>query len=392
MHITQANLYNFRKSVSTTWGAPVTNQRDCIGLSVDIHKKTGLRVASHTLRRFFGLVAFDGKFRKTTLDALATYAGYDSCEELLHRFKDEEDMVELLVKLQVQDVDIDEYYINRLLEREISMEAVMMAGHMILVRLEQGDYERVIRLFNTLRPLDTLSERFYAICYVFAHYVAPKFYALDDETFIRKLMKETVYLDLILSFFVPFDEMHLGFGQQIRWMLELSDDGEHQAFGNSLLATQALLEGDFDLAQVHFDGITQSNTPYFSILQGRIDALEYFLKGMGVEDAREQFNPTANNEVFYFKAVIPLLVIMDDSKTLEYIIEKFRIDSVQTNHWMEESVQKQILLAKAWLLAKSGKRKASEYILNELEDFTFPRDYQGSSVRIIRATRELLKG
>lgn len=318
------------------------------------------------------------------------YAGYDSCEELLDRFKDEEDLVELLVKLQVQDVDIDEYYINRLLERDISMEAVMMAGHMILIRLEQGDYERVIRLFNTLRPLDTQSERYFAICYVFAHYVAPKFYALDDEDFIRKLMTETVYLDLVLSFFVPFDEMHNGFGQQIRWMLELSDNGEHQAYGNSLLATQALLEGDLDLAQAHFDGITPSETPYFSILQGRIDTLEYVLKGMSTEDAKAQFTPTPNSEVFYFKAVIPLLVVLDESETLEYVIDAFQIDSVQTNHWMEESVQKQIQLAKAWLLAKAGVKAESVRILEELKAFTFPRDYIGASTRIIRATRDVL--
>lgn len=391
MYITQATLHNFRKSITKAWGEPVTSQRACTALSAAILKKTGLRVASHTLRRFFGLVAFDGQFRKTTLDALAIYAGYDSSEEILDRFKDEEDLVELLVKLQVQDVDIDEYYINRLIERDVSMEVVMMAGHMILIRLEQGDYERVIRLFNTLRPLDTQKERYFAICYVFAHYVAPKFYTLEDEEFIRKLMKETVYLDLVLSFFVPFDEMHLGFGQQIRWMLELSEDGEHQAFGNSLLSTRALLEGDLDLAQAHFDGITPSETPYFSILQGRIDALEFFLKGMGVEEAKAQFTPPPNGEVFYFKAVIPLLVILNESETLEYIIDAFQIDSLQTNHWMEESVQKQTHLAKAWLLAKAGEKEASERMLAELETFTFPRDYQGASVRIIRATRELLK-
>jgi hypothetical protein len=59
---------------------------------------------------------------------------------------------------------------------------------------------------------------------------------------------------------------------------------------------------------------------------------------------------------------------------------------------MEESVQKQTHLAKAWLLAKAGEREASERILEELKDFPFPRDYQGASVRIIGATRELLKG
>ena len=361
-------------------------------MSAAIKKKTGLRVASHTLRRFFGLVSFDGQFRRTTLDALAVYAGYESSEDLIDQFKDEEDLVELLVKLQVQDVDIDEYYINRLLERDISMEAVMMAGHMILIRLEQGDYDRVIRLFNTLRRIEIKSDRYYAICSVFAHYVAPKFHALDDEAFIKKLMRETVYLDLTLSFFVPFDEMHLGFGKQIRWMLELSENEEHHAFGNSLLATQALLEGDLALAQEHFERIPHNDAPYFPILQGRIDALEYLLNGLGVGDAEEQFSPEANTEVFYFKAIVPLLVILDEAETLRYILDAFKIDLLPTNHWMEASVQKQAQLAKAWLLARDGDYTESSTILNELEDYTFPRDYQGSSERITRAARALLKG
>ena len=47
-------------------------QRDCVALAEAIFEKTNKKVASHTLRRFFGLVAFDGQ-SKSTLDTLANY-------------------------------------------------------------------------------------------------------------------------------------------------------------------------------------------------------------------------------------------------------------------------------------------------------------------------------
>lgn len=390
MYITQAILHNFRKAVTKAWGQPVVTQRDCIDLSEVITEATGQKVASHTLRRFFGLVAFDGQFRKSTLDALAKFTGSSSSEELIDRLKNEEDLVELLVRLQVENVDIDEYYINRLIERDVSMEAVMMAGHMILIRLEQKDYARVIRLLKTLAPLDTKSDRYFAICYVFAHYVAPTFYALEDEEFITQLMLETKYLDLVLSFFVPLDEMDGGFGRQIRLMLELSEDVEHHAFGHSLLATQALLQGDRDLALAHFDGIPPSEEPYFSILQGRIHILQYLLTDATQEAAKDLFSPQPNEEIFYFKAVLPLLVSLNEVDLLEWIIEQYKLDETRANHWMEESVKKQVNLAQAWLLAKKGNAEACRALLEKTEPFPFPKDYRGASQAIIAATRAVL--
>lgn len=390
MYITQAVLHNFRKAITNAWGSPVTSQRDCIQLANHITEKTGRKMASHTLRRFFGLVSFDGQFRKSTLDILAQYAGYGTIEELIDRLKNEEDLVELLVRLQVENVDIDEYYITRLMERDVSMEAVMMAGHMIIIRLEQGDQDRVIRLFQTIDRLETKNLQYWPISYVFAHYVAPKFYEVEDEQFIERLMTETNYLDSVLSFFVPLDDMDGGFGRHIRAMLELSQDDEHQAFGHSLLATEALQSGDQDLAEAHLDEIPQREAPYFSILQGRIDALHFLLKGKTTTNASDHFSPLPNEELFYFKAILPLLIQFGESDMLEDILQRHRLRSVRPNHWMEESVKKQIELATSWLLAVRGKKTESKEALEQAEAFPFPRDYKGASNAMIEATRLVL--
>ena len=389
MYIAQANIHACRNEITKAWGRSVKTQRDCVALSEAIFAKTGNKVASHTLRRFFGLVSFDGQFRKSTLDNLANFVGYGSCDEFLDRLKNEEDMVELLVRLQVQNVEIDEYYINRLIERDISMEAVMMAGHLINLRLEQNDHERIVRLFQALEPVDAGRHMYYAIISVFAHYVGPRFHAIQDDAFINRLMKETPFINLVLSFYVPVMDLKGAYGHHIEMMLSTSDDAEHQAFGHSLLATRALLEGDKILARDHFQKIPSGD--YFPILEGRIAVLDYFLNGVNADALGEHFSPPANQGIFYFKAITPLLVAFDEAELLERLIDEHDLLNITSQHWMEESVKKQTQLAMAWILAKQGNHKESKATLGVLRNTTFPRDYQGTSQLIIEATEAALQ-
>ena len=75
---------------------------------------------------------------------------------------------------------------------------------------------------------------------------------------------------------------------------------------------------------------------------------------------------------------------------LEDILQRHRLRSVRPNHWMEESVKKQIELATSWLLAVRGKKTESKEALEQAEAFPFPRDYKGASNAMIEATRLVL--
>ena len=389
VYITQANIHIFRNEITKIWGRSIQTQQECVALAQAIFEKTNKKVASHTLRRFFGLVAFDGQFRKSTLDTLANFVGYPSSDELLDRLKNEEDLVELLMRLQVHNVAIDEYYINRLIERDISMEAVMMAGHLINLRLEQNDQERIIRLFQALEPVNKSRHKYYAIISVFAHYVAPKFHEVQDKSFMNRLMLETPFINLALSFYVPIMELNGEYGDHIEMMLNTSNDYEHQGFGHSLLATRALLNGKRELALGHFNKIT--NGTYFSVLEGRIAVLDYLLHGVNEKEIGKHFTPPMNQEIFFFKAVTPLLVAFEKHELLERLIHENKLLNITSQHWMEESVKKQTELAMAWILAKQGKITESKATLDSLKDITFPNDYQGTSQLIIAATKALFQ-
>jgi len=389
VYITQANIHTCRNEITKTWGRSIQTQQDCVALAQAIFEKTNKKVASHTLRRFFGLVAFDGQFRKSTLDTLANFVGYPSSDELLDRLKNEEDLVELLMRLQVHNIAIDEYYINRLIERDISMEAVMMAGHLINIRLEQNDQERIIRLFQALEPVNKGRHKYYAIISVFAHYVAPKFHEVQDKAFINRLMLETPFINLALSFYVPIMELNGEYGNHVEMMLNISTNDEHQGFGHSLLATRALLNGNRQLAIEHFNKIP--NGTYFSILEGRIAVLDYLLHGVNEEEIGDHFSPPVNHEIFFFKPVTPLLVAFGKHELLERLMHENKLLEITSQHWMEESVKKQTELAMAWIFAKHGKITESKAALEALKDTTFPNDYQGTSQLIIAATEALFQ-
>ncbi|MGB1123257.1 MAG: hypothetical protein ACPG08_07010 [Flavobacteriales bacterium] len=389
MYITLANIHSCRKEITKAWGRSVHTQSDCVDLSEAIFAKTDKKVASHTLRRFFGLVSFDGQFRKSTLDNLAKFVGYESCNEFLDHLKNEEDLVELLVRLQVQNVEIDEFYINRLIDRDISMEAVMMAGHLINLRLEQNDQDRVVRMFQALEPVNEKRRAYYAIISVFAHYVGPKFYRVEDKAFIERLMVETPFINMVLSFYVPVMELNGTYGHHIEMMLNVSNEEEHQAFGHSLLANRELLNGNRDRAKVHFRKIPSGD--YFSILEGRIAVLDFLLNGVDSDALGGHFTPPANQAIFYFKAITPLLVAFNEVELLEQLIRENDLLNITSQHWMEESVKKQTELAMAWILAKQGETKESKAILGVLKNTTFPRDYQGTSQLIIEATEAVLQ-
>ena len=388
MYLSPANFLKFRTQIEKVWGRPIKSQPDCIDLSRAIQQKTGHKIGHHTLRRIFGLVEWEGKFRSSTLNQLSEYIGQPSIESLVQSYKDEEDLVEILVKLQRQNVDIDEYYIGQWMSKTVSIESAMMAGHMLLVRLQQQDEERIVRLLNTLRPLDEARGLHYAICSVLAHYTAEKFHEITDKAFVMRVMRETPYINLLLSFYVPLTEMDGNFGQHIKWMLELSDDEEHQDFGNSLLSTFALLKGDKTQARAYFNRI-QNNQPYFCILQGRIDLLRYLLEPGG-ENISNYLIPPKNEEIFYFKAILPMLVLLNMKEELDELLGAYPFDEFLANHWLEEAVKRQHKLIQVWSRATDGDKEDAMMALDEYENTLWPKDYEGISNLIAEKIREKL--
>ena len=63
MQLTTYQNLQLRDAIELKFDAPIRNQADCQNLSALIEEKTDKKVSSHTLRRFFEIVQWDGEFR-----------------------------------------------------------------------------------------------------------------------------------------------------------------------------------------------------------------------------------------------------------------------------------------------------------------------------------------
>ena len=67
MQLTTYQNLQLRDAIELKFDGPIRNQADCQSLSAFIEKRTNKKVSSHTLRRFFEIVQWDGEFRAKTL-------------------------------------------------------------------------------------------------------------------------------------------------------------------------------------------------------------------------------------------------------------------------------------------------------------------------------------
>jgi hypothetical protein len=71
-----------RQELENNFGRKVLSSRDCLQMVDDIYQKTGYRINTNTLRRFFGLIKTDYNASPSTLAILLKYCGFNSIDEL----------------------------------------------------------------------------------------------------------------------------------------------------------------------------------------------------------------------------------------------------------------------------------------------------------------------
>ena len=82
MEIKTTDIDILKEEVEYAIGRKIMTSKDCIDLTEVIYAKTGFRINSNTLRRFFGLVKTQYPASLSTLNILAVYTGASSFEDL----------------------------------------------------------------------------------------------------------------------------------------------------------------------------------------------------------------------------------------------------------------------------------------------------------------------
>ena len=77
--------------IETKAGYKITGSSDCARLTLDIESITGERLGQTTLKRLLGFTSEQAEPRKTTMDILARYLGFDSFDLLSDKLKNKGD-------------------------------------------------------------------------------------------------------------------------------------------------------------------------------------------------------------------------------------------------------------------------------------------------------------
>ncbi len=377
MQLTTYQNFQLRDAIELKFDGPVRNQADCQSLSAFIEASNNKKVSSHTLRRFFKIVQWDGEFRVKTLDILAEFAGYSNISAFIVELRSQANISQFMKRNEKEDSDV--YFYDQLIQNAPSIDAIMVVATNIRKALLQKDVETALDFLRILSPLIDNPQKHYNALMLFAQFVAPTFYEIENEEVIKQFIEETPYSKMVLSNFVPILDMKKGFGQHIKLMLRYSSDPEQQAYGNSLLATQAWRSGNNDQARA-FTALAISSSkqinPIPPILKGRIDFLNQIQKN-GLET---NFNPSALSapkyqELFYFKSIATELVLLGQKKWCEQMCSLINLEAIAANNWIEESMLNIIQIAALYGNHRGLSHKQIQQQLNEKKALIWPKDH-----------------
>ncbi|MDC3198044.1 hypothetical protein OAT89_00090 [bacterium] len=386
MQLTTYQNLQLRDAIELKFDAPIRNQSDCQNLSAFIEEKTNKKVSSHTLRRFFEIVQWDGEFRVKTLDILADFAGFSTISAFVGELRSQANISQFLKRNEHKDSDV--YFYEQLIQNAPSIDAIMVVATNIQKALVQKDMERAMNFLRLLSPLNENPQKHYNALMLFSQFVGPTFYEIENENVIKRLVEETPYSKLVLSNFVPVLEIDRGFGLHIKMMLRYSSDPEEQAYGNSLLAAQAWRSGNQyharELTQLSINSSKQVN-PIPPILKGRIDFLSLIQKnGLKTNFDPSPLSAPKYQELFYFKAIATEVVLLKQKRWCEQMCNLINLEAVAANNWIEQSILNILEIAAFY---GNHRRLSAEQIrqgLNEKKELIWPRDHRPMAHAMIK--------
>ena len=244
----------------------------------------------------------------------------------------------------------------------------------------QKDLERAKNFLRLLSPLIDNPQKHYNALLLFAQFVGPTFYEIENENVIKQLVEETPYSKLVLSNFVPVLEIERGFGLHIKMMLRYSSDPEEQAYGNSLLAAQAWRSGNVEAArELTILAINSSKkfNPIPPILKGRLDFLHHIHQnGLETEFKPSALSAPKYQEIFYFKSIASELVLLKQKKWCERLYGQIKLGAVAANNWIEQSIINILEIAAFYGNYEGLSPEQIQEQLNEKKALIWPKDHR----------------
>ena len=335
-----------KKETEQVFGRRIVSSRDCNALSEEIFTKTGFKINSNTLRRFFGLVKASHPASSGTLQILSTYCGFKSGDEIkkLHNWG--------------------------------------KGGEIILTESNILDY--LIYPFENIQVKAENDETFLSL--VKGVIIFINRYPQLAHKFHREIAKTHNGQVFYFEQFVNLDKLNSFYGDGIRYYLAEKKTVDAQIFGHSLLVFRYWLTKDNEKLSTHFKALkairpVRSSNPFIC---GRyFSSRLYYAHSHGLNteklliEAHKSFYSLRQSDEGYslyrsFEYVfVQALVLTGHHEEALFYIQNVKKSVSKRRFETDIPFYETLVLLETMALFKSGSHKQAERIFNDIKPSSF---------------------
>jgi len=349
-------ISKLKESIERKFGDSISTKSDCIKLALKINEELGCTISYNTLRRFFGIIR-GGEATKATLNLLSKYIGCNSFDSFLESPPEENTAFDFFYKTKNAVSSVEASLVYEKITIGVKLVDAVFIANAFKQLLEKKEYDPIIYLFSNPKWLDIILQK-EAFLSLFTQLCGNDFLSIKDMAFIERLIKESHYAAVLLSFYVsPY---YSNFEKQVKILNNHPKTKEQLVFSSSCLALCSYYRNNTK-ALVKYHNIIKDNPlkEYFPPLQGRIDLLDLlvhqddFSAGFSTLCKKAQDIPLEYINSYSYD-IVTWLVQKEQTSFLNEWMILFRNELLTPYKWVHYSSKDLYLMADAFLDFKKG--------------------------------------
>ncbi len=343
------------------FGRDITDLSDAQDLAQEVQAETGENLSYNTIRRFFGLVKYNGATSKRTLDILCRYLGYSGYQEFEKLPMRQKEISEYQVLMHSPEIDFEVNFAEQLIATKNARDILGLA-YLLKYLLVKKEFTKVSRILSKSVRL-RLTEDYYENCVALANFCGSAFLEVKDEKWLKYFLQKTAYPQVVLLFYNSSYSRNPHYYDQLNLLYRFSADPEEKLFCLAGLATRSLFNKDRSLFLEYVDLIEQLNEPdnLATDLKARlltIDYLKSLYKGAGTEEKAwqnliEGFK-TSSHKVQFLKEPISLCFGLELDQKCKELLSLGRFSKWEIRHWTENGLNQVFHIAQAYYAYHNG--------------------------------------
>lgn len=351
-----------KRAVTGRYGRDITDLGDAQGLAQAVLKETGENLSYNTIRRFFGLVNYQGSPSRKTVDILCRYLGYAGYQEFENLPIRQKEISDYQVLMHSPEVDFEVNFAEQLIATKNARDILGLA-YLLKFLLLKEEYIKVSRILSKAVRL-RLTEDYYENCVALANFCGSAFLDIEDDKWLKYFLQKTAYPKVVLLFYNSSYSKNPRYYDQLSLLIRFSLDPEEKLFCLGSVALRSLFNGDresfIDYA-AQIEVLCPQVESLATDLESRLLTIAY-LKSLyedGLDrDAAwslliEAFKGSSH-KVQFIKEPISIFFCLELDKLCADLLSLGRFSTWEIRHWTENGFNQVFHIAQAYYAYNKG--------------------------------------